>query len=60
MTSPSEPVTIRGTWKARVNQDFEIEADTREQAEALLMEEMSPRNVVELTDFEWEIDDDEA
>lgn len=52
-------ITIRGTWKARVDQSFEIEADTREEAEALLMEEMSPRNVVELTDFEWEITDEE-
>ena len=52
-------IVIRGTWKARVDQSFEIEADTREEAEALLMEEMSPRNVVELTDFEWEITDEE-
>lgn len=42
----------KGNWTASVNQDFEIEADTREEFEDLLREEMSPRNVVELTDFE--------
>jgi len=41
-----------GNWTAKVDQDFEIEADTREEFEDLLREEMSPRNVVELFDME--------
>lgn len=48
--------TFRGRWTARVEQDFEVEAETREEAEALLDQEMNPRNVVELLDFQakWE------
>lgn len=41
-----------GTWTARVSQDFEIEAETEEEARSILNDEMSPRNVVELLDFE--------
>lgn len=44
--------TFRGRWTARVEQDFEIEAETEEEARRLLDEEMSPRHVVELLDFE--------
>lgn len=47
----------RGTWTARVEQEFEIEAETREEFESLLAEEMSPRNVVELLDFEHTVED---
>ena len=48
--------TFRGTWTATVEQDFEIEADSREEAEQLLSQEMNPRNVVELNNFSatWE------
>jgi len=42
----------KGNWTASVDQSFEIEADTREEFEDLLLEEMSPRNVVEMFDFE--------
>lgn len=41
-------------WHARVEQDIEVEADTREEAEALIEGQMEPRNVVELLDFEIE------
>lgn len=47
----------KGTWTARVDQDFEIEAESEEEFEALLAEEMSPRNVVELHDFEYKVSD---
>lgn len=43
---------FKGTWTARVCQEFEIEAETEAEARALLMREMNPRNVVELLDFE--------
>lgn len=46
--------TFKGRWTARVEQDFEIEADDRKEAQRLLSEEMSPHNVVELLDFEVE------
>jgi len=48
--------TFKGTWKAEVEQDFEIEADTQEEAEKILDAEMNPRNVVELKNFQvdWE------
>ena len=53
-----------GNWTASVDQEFEIEADTREEFEDLLREEMSPRNVVELFDMEphniEEVSDDEG
>jgi DNA-dependent RNA polymerase auxiliary subunit epsilon len=41
-----------GRWTARVEQEFEIEADSEAEARELLNEEMSPPNVVELLDFE--------
>jgi hypothetical protein len=43
------------TWKARVEQEIEVEADTDEEAEGLIRQEMEPGRVVELLDFE--IDD---
>jgi hypothetical protein len=43
---------FKGTWKARVEQDFEVEADTREEAWTMVENLMSPSNVVELTDFD--------
>lgn len=52
--------TFKGKWKARVVQDFEIEADTEEEARELLDEEMNPRNVVELLDFEVEFEEEEV
>lgn len=44
--------TFVGRWTARVEQEFEIEAETEAEARELLDEEMSPRNVIELRDFE--------
>lgn len=44
--------TYRGRWTARVEQDFEIEADDEDEARVMLDAEMSPRKVVELIDFE--------
>lgn len=41
-----------GRWTARVEQDFEVDAETEEEAQALVHEEMNPRNVVELLDFD--------
>jgi hypothetical protein len=41
-----------GYWTARVQQDFEVEADSEVEARELLDEEMRPSNVVELLDFE--------
>lgn len=49
--------TYRGTWRAKVEQDFEIEARDREEAVRFLDEEMNPRNVVELFDFDTEWDE---
>lgn len=43
---------FKGHWTARVDQEFEIEAETEAEARELLDEEMRPRNVVELLDFE--------
>jgi hypothetical protein len=40
-----------GRWTARVDQSFEIDADSEEEFEKLLDEEMAPSNVVELFDF---------
>ena len=55
---------FKGNWKARVDQDFEVEADTEAEALALLEEEMTPFRVVELQDFEYtiaeEVDDEPA
>jgi hypothetical protein len=47
----------KGNWKARVDQDFEVEADTEAEALALLEEEMTPFRVVELLDFEYTIEE---
>jgi hypothetical protein len=47
----------RGTWTARVSQEFEVEADSIEEARSILNDEMSPRNVVELLDFEDDLGD---
>lgn len=44
--------TFVGTWTARVNQEFEVEAETEEEARSILADEMSPRHVVELLDIE--------
>jgi hypothetical protein len=48
--------TFKGRWQARVEQDFEIEAESREEFERFIDEEMNPRNVVELLDFEYEVE----
>lgn len=50
--------TWKGKWYARVEQEFEIEAETREEAEELLEQEQSPQRVVELIDIETEWDED--
>jgi hypothetical protein len=47
----------RGRWTARVEQDFEIEAASRSEFESFINDEMSPRMVVELMDFEYTISD---
>jgi hypothetical protein len=49
-------IRVTGTWKARVEQSFEIEVDDESDIESAIHEEMSPRNVVELMDFEFEVD----
>jgi hypothetical protein len=51
--------TYRGTWRARVEQEFEVEAETEDDARSLVEHEMSPQHVVELIDFEVEITDEE-
>jgi len=43
-----------GRWKARVEQDFEIEAADDEEFANLIEKEQAPHNVVELLDFEVE------
>ena len=48
-----------GKWTARVEQDFDIEADTKQEALDLLEEEMTPLRVVELHDFEYTIEEEE-
>lgn len=50
---------FRGTWSARVVQSFEIEAEDRDEFERLIQEEMAPKNVVELQDFEYFAEDPE-
>ena len=50
--------TFKGTWSARVvHQEFEIEAESEADARCLLDEEMNPRNVVELADFTFDIEE---
>jgi hypothetical protein len=49
--------TYKGKWRARVEQEFEVEAETEEEAQLLIEREMSPQHVVELIDFECEITD---
>ena len=51
--------TYKGRWKARVEQEFEVEADSREEFERLIDREMTPQTVVELLDFEYEIEDED-
>jgi hypothetical protein len=43
-----------GRWKARVEQDFDIEAADDEEFETLLEQEQLPSRVVELLDFDVE------
>lgn len=43
---------FRGTWQARVDQNFDIEAEDEEAARNILDGEMNPHNVVELLDIE--------
>jgi hypothetical protein len=50
-------IRVKGTWMARVEQDFEIEVEHESEIGAAIEAEMSPRNVVELLDFEHEIDE---
>ena len=52
--------TYRGRWKAKVEQEFEIEADDDVEFRHLLDDEMRPLNVVELHDFEHEVDEVEG
>ena len=48
---------FRGTWRARVEQEFEVEANSEEEAtEIVERDEMQPSRVVELLDFELEFD----
>jgi hypothetical protein len=49
----------KGTWTARVQQDFEIEAVNEAELDRLMGDEMHPTNVVELLDFEYDIEDEE-
>lgn len=53
--------TFRGRWSASVEQDFEIEADSKEEALVLVSAEIKPGNVVELLDievaFSWDTDE---
>jgi len=48
--------TYKGRWKAKVEQEFEIDADDEHEFRRLLDEEMHPSNVVELHDFEHEVE----
>ncbi len=50
--------TFKGRWTARVEQDFEIEADDAFQASEFAAEEARPSNVVELLDIEIELEDE--
>ena len=49
--------TFKGTWRAVVEQDYEIEAANIDEAGKLLDQEMNPRNVVELKDFTFDIEE---
>jgi hypothetical protein len=47
--------TFKGRWTARVDQEFEVDAESETEAIRLVEEgEMNPRNVVELLDFDIE------
>lgn len=46
--------TYKGRWVARVEQDFEVDAEDLDEAMDLLEDEMMPTNVVELLDIEVE------
>ena len=48
---------FKGTWRAVVEQDYEIEAANIDEAGKLLDQEMNPRNVVELKDFTFDIEE---
>lgn len=52
-------IRVTGTWRARVEQDFEIEVEDESEIEAAIAEEISPHKVVELLDMEHEIDEQE-
>jgi hypothetical protein len=53
-------IRVRGTWTARVEQEFEIEVEHESEIEGAIADEMNPRNVVELLDFEHEIDEQQV
>lgn len=44
--------TYKGRWTAKVEQDFEFDAESEAAAREILDHEMAPWNVTELHDFE--------
>lgn len=44
--------TYKGTWTARVEQEFEFQAADDDEANAVISSIMAPENVSELLDFE--------
>lgn len=53
-------IRAKGTWRARVEQSFEVEVEHESEIQAAIENgEMNPRNVVELLDFEYEIEETE-
>jgi hypothetical protein len=53
-------IRVTGTWTARVEQEFEIEVEHEDEIARAIAEQMTPGNVVELLDFEHEIDSQEV
>lgn len=53
-------IRVTGRWSARVEQDFEIEVENESEIAGAIAEQMNPRNVVELLDFEHEIETQEV
>jgi hypothetical protein len=49
-------ITVRGTWTARVRQEFEVEVESEDEIQDAIDTEIRPHAVVELLDIEVEVE----
>lgn len=49
-----------GTWTARIEQDFDVEAETEDAAREMVRKEMDLRHVAEMVDMEIESIEEEV